>query len=254
MCAPYRHLSPLKINIWGRLILETCVRAKVIIPHPKMFCISAELGFITQSLEESLYFSCCSRGMDCCSDVFDNSLFAPSVKLGMWTSQSKNRSIISQKLTGFPWILIMSSNSLVIIAVETLFKANNPKQYLEQSSITAKQYLSFIFWSKTSICQREFGCFLCHLIYFILFFRRGFGFVNPYLFKSLLMELCPISKKSFILSSPHQVSFLNLITSASTSEVIFLWIVFGLVELSVKSQSPFSNLLLHLCRVLIVLS
>src|SRR3989344_9355731 len=117
----------------------------------------------------------------------------------------------------------------MITFVDTLFSANNPKQYLEQSSITAKQYLPSIFWSEVSICQSVFGCFLCQRIYFIRFFLLGFGLVRLCLFKILFTILWEMFGIKFaILFSPHPVLFLIFKTLLEISSVIFVWIVFGL--------------------------
>src|SRR3989344_397747 len=108
----------------------------------------------------------------------------------------------------------------MITFVDTLLSANNPKQYLEQSSITAKQYLPSIFWSDVSICHNELVCFLCQRIYFILFFLLGLGFVRLFLLRILLIEECPTSTKFEILSSPHPVLFLMESMLPSISGVI----------------------------------
>src|SRR3989344_702731 len=106
------------------------------------------------------------------------------------------------------------------MSVDTLLRANNPIQYLEQSSITAKQYFPSIFWSEVSICQRELGCFLCQRMYFIRFFRLGLGFVSLFFLKILLTDQELISTKSAILFSPQPVFFLIEITFFSISAFI----------------------------------
>src|SRR3989344_5707748 len=96
----------------------------------------------------------------------------------------------------------------MITFVDTLLSANSPTLYLEQSSITAKQYLPSIFWSEVSICHNEFGCFLCHLIYFIRLFLFKLGLARLFLLRILLIDVCPTSTKSEILFSPIQFYFL----------------------------------------------
>src|SRR3990167_7644582 len=108
----------------------------------------------------------------------------------------------------------------MITFVDTLLSANKPIQYLEQSSITAKQYLPSIFWSEVSICHNEFGCFLCQRIYFILFFLFGFGLVRLCLLRILFIVVCPTSTKFSIFSAPQPVLFLIEIIVSSIFMVV----------------------------------